>query len=729
MNKVKITTKNYGFSFYVPDNFNQVKKDAFNKLQLSNNTIFAFSLTKLISLYVNFNGFIESENLDSLINYNLDDSKIIDKDINEKYKDIYIKNNDKKIIISYKIINGMIISFALNLDPYKKEFDNKKLKHLKEVKIIHDIIDSVHIFKAKKLPVINKKETKKVIFKDPSIKSVAEQIINKECFYLGKIVPDFYFKVENEDGNFIRVLNDEIYISMNNERPKFIKDNNIKNAIVNLIKKSTFLNIIKLDDFPKNNNIIIYKLDKEFYLGENNQENPNVKSFIKELNQILNINILENIQNNKEVLNLPEDIIFEEVKEKDSIKIDLKNYDIEIEEMNIDEDVQPIIIKKEDEPVIEIMEKTLNKIVVDNLEDIQFDEYKHYLEEGKEIKFTMPKAFDNKVLYDDNVFDVMDKDENYYRIFLFPCDTLKSYKDKLDDWMDKNKETSGINIKIEEEFLLDDINVNKYIFEDNRFYLTRYINNYLFAISSLDTANNIYIALNILKEVNINDIDKEDVEKLIRRNRSIDLIKEFNLAYVYDKIIDISAKKVKIRDLDEVVKRVLVLKSVCNFASDAARTRNKRELKASKKVFLKEIDQLNLRSSMTKNEEKLFNSFDEDLAIDISWHFEAMHVLMWSLGLTNEYPYFDEHSNTKMLTELVSKYKSYIHMVSMIKPRTKKEIMDAYDYIYRINEYVNEMINLDTEISSLVDPEVVFEHLRALTYLITSEKWDDIKLQ
>lgn len=714
MNKVKLISKKYGFSMMVPDNLMEVKKESFKKLNISSNTIFAFSLNKDTSLYVNFSGM--AKDFDKQIEGSVKDLILLDKDFS-KYKDIYMEASGKKLLISFVKVNDLIISFSINLDPYKEVFDNKLLKNLDEVNLIHEMIDSIKIFKRENVEFISREEVKEEVSLKEEENSLPKELIIKEAFYLGIMEPNFYLKIEEKD-NFLRCINDEVYLSLKGERPLYIKDEettlNIKGEVLKYMDS-----LLKLEtNNPKE--MILAKIDDRYYLGENDLDNPEISSLKEALLKMFSKEYLSNIEEKEE----------EKIEEKPHIEplYEAYNMDDEIEVSDIEipkEDETPLIIYPEEEPVLKIEEEEVPKEEVPPLKEAFH--INHYLNEGFALSLSLPHNYTNKVVYDENVFDMLDKEENGFRIFIYPCKTDVLYKEKLNDWMNKNALSMGdeISLKTRKEF--NNINVDIFEIKD-MFYVSRYVNNYLVAISSKNTAYNMDDAIASLVTLEALNIPKEEVEKLIRREKSLDLIRGLNLPYIYEDIIDVDQKKNHLKNIDDIVKRIFAMTMSANYASDVAREGAKRHQKASKKVFMKEINKYGLKNYLSEEEERLFKKSDLDLAINVSWHFEAINVLLWALGLLKEYPRFDAPSDADNTTSIVFAYRSVSHMISASKMRLKEEILDAYDYICRLYLYVLEMHNHDEEISELIDEEVLIEQLAALTYLITDKSWDKINI-
>lgn len=718
MNKVKLISKKYGFSMMVPDNLMEVKKDSFKKLNISTNTIFAFSLNKDISLYVNFSGF--AKDFDKQVEGTAKDLNLLDKDFS-KYKDLYMEASGKKLLISLAKVNDLIISFSINLDPYKEVFDNKLLKNLDEVKLIHDMIDSIKVFKREDVAFVKREEKEEDTPLKEEENSLPKDLIIKEAFYLGILEPSFYLKIEEKD-NFLRCINDEIYLSRKDERPLYIKD---KETALN-IKNEVLKHMDSLAKLEANNptNMILAKIDNKYYLGENDLDNPEIADLKENLLKMFSKEYLSNIKEEEEE-KIEEKPHIEPLYEAYNMDEEIEVSDIEIPREEMPEDDTPLIIYPEEEPALKIEEEEIPKEEAPLLENAFH--VNHYLTEGFALSLSLPHNYTNKIVYDENVFDMLDKEEKGFRIFIYPCKTDILYKEKLNDWMTKNALSMDAEISEKSRKEFNNINVDIFVIKDT-FYVSRYVNNYLVAISSINTAYNMDDAIASLISLEAEVIPKEEVEKLIRREKSLDLIRGLNLPYIYDDIIDVDQKKNHLKNIDDIVKRIFVMTMSANYASDIAREGAKRHQKASKKVFMKEINKYGLKNYLSDEEQRLFKKSDLDLAINVSWHFEAINVLLWALGLLKEYPRFDAPSDADNTTSIVFSYRSVSHMISASKMRLKEEILDAYDYICRLYLYVLEMHNHDEEISELIDEEVLIEQLAALTYLITDKSWDRINI-
>ncbi len=357
----------------------------------------------------------------------------------------------------------------------------------------------------------------------------------------------------------------------------------------------------------------------------------------------------------------------------------------------------------------------------------EFEEFFHNINGHSSFKFLFPKDSGQKVDREFNVFDIVKNDDLEYRIFLFKCENEEKYEAKLNDWMEKNLQTSNAEIKVNyENKTKSSLNIKTYILSNDRFYKTAYIGDYLVAISGYADKDKLFYSDLALESLEIGEDNREFVEAQNRKNRSINILKEQGISYIDELPAIVSSYEVTGKTLEEIAKRAIVLCIVCNYASDIVSSRKKRYLKNSKKFFTKLLDKFNVKDAMTKEEKELFEKNDKNLAIQISWQFEGCLVLLWTLGIIDEIGYPDTLVDADLITSAVSSCETFKEFIEKCELRDVNEVLDLADLTYRYNWYcVETKINNE---DSVINREIVMERHRAFKWLISDEKWDKVEI-
>jgi len=109
-----------------------------------------------------------------------------------------------------------------------------------------------------------------------------------------------------------------------------------------------------------------------------------------------------------------------------------------------------------------------------------------------------------------------------------------------------------------------------------------------------------------------------------------------------------------------------------------------------------------------------------------TWRYESLNVLLWAMGIVPlDYP--SELCDVPAIVELIYK-QSREQFTKSIKMRTKTEILDELDKVYRMHwSCVDARIN-NQQVSGELQPSVIYERHYALNWLINYEdaKWDDV---
>ncbi|MGL4819005.1 MAG: DUF4272 domain-containing protein, partial [Bacilli bacterium] len=108
---------------------------------------------------------------------------------------------------------------------------------------------------------------------------------------------------------------------------------------------------------------------------------------------------------------------------------------------------------------------------------------------------------------------------------------------------------------------------------------------------------------------------------------------------------------------------------------------------------------------------------DDQTAIDYSWHIEALHVLLWSLKLTKNLEWADEHCDADDVYRIVLGTQP-AKLRQRAKLRHTDELFQEADLAYRQQWAVRNARLNGEPLPELLHPNVVAERYYALQWLI-----------
>ncbi len=113
--------------------------------------------------------------------------------------------------------------------------------------------------------------------------------------------------------------------------------------------------------------------------------------------------------------------------------------------------------------------------------------------------------------------------------------------------------------------------------------------------------------------------------------------------------------------------------------------------------------------------------------IDSTWRVEALWALLWSLGLVDDMPYPTDTCEMETLHAVMAESKYVEQFLGSLSLRSKSEILDEVDKIYRIHwAVVDARLNGKNPPDNL-NPSVVYERHYVLSWLVWyADEWDDI---
>ena len=211
-----------------------------------------------------------------------------------------------------------------------------------------------------------------------------------------------------------------------------------------------------------------------------------------------------------------------------------------------------------------------------------------------------------------------------------------------------------------------------------------------------------------------------------RKESSINILKA-NGVKVFENLPVIERyEQTTIRTKDEVVKRTI---AICIVAVYAEGFLTETPIKENQEFIKPIIERYNAAEFFTEKEKAFLNNEDPlaQEATNYSWQYECFNVLLWVLNFTAELSFPNGICNVSKLVNILSSTSNYEQFFDNATLRSKEEIMDQADLIYRYDwACVDARIN-DRVVENL-HPGVVLERHRALNWLVNymDQDWDNI---
>lgn len=161
------------------------------------------------------------------------------------------------------------------------------------------------------------------------------------------------------------------------------------------------------------------------------------------------------------------------------------------------------------------------------------------------------------------------------------------------------------------------------------------------------------------------------------------------------------------------------------------------DIKKSAEFFSGIISRFGLENELTDDELPFFALAedgaelpDEQTASNMSWRVEMCFPLFWACGLCGELPYPDNVSEyVPELAQKIMPCESLDELKKLIKPRSKGEILDEADLIFRMDWACVEARIKGMEPSGNLSSDVVVERHKGLNWIVgayDSEDWDSV---
>ena len=202
------------------------------------------------------------------------------------------------------------------------------------------------------------------------------------------------------------------------------------------------------------------------------------------------------------------------------------------------------------------------------------------------------------------------------------------------------------------------------------------------------------------------------------KSKNIPVLESLPMIEAYDETI--------LRSRDDIAKRAIALLIVAVYAECIGADMNFMESQALQNNLKNRFE---AHQFFTAKETffLLADSPDKHIAIQFSWQYECLNVMLWALGFIDNLTFPDDICDVPKIAGILNRYETFDSFLSASAMRDKEEILDEADLIYRYNwACVDARINA-RDMDSL-NSGVVLERHRALNWLIgyCDQDWDDV---
>lgn len=215
-----------------------------------------------------------------------------------------------------------------------------------------------------------------------------------------------------------------------------------------------------------------------------------------------------------------------------------------------------------------------------------------------------------------------------------------------------------------------------------------------------------------------------------------------NMKYLFDKYIYVCElpvnnddECVELRSKEDIVKRMIGTLIVSLYSESLLNPQEKMDIKEARDFIKNVMNHLSIndiKEILTSDELNYINNdnSEESERIEFSWHYEHLYALEWLLGMA-EWNYPDDICDVGLMVRNINRYHSVEEICKNTTLRSKKEILDKADLIYRMDwAAVDARIHQMTAPASLNEGVVQARH-KTLNWVIRfmdEDDWDMIDI-
>lgn len=207
-------------------------------------------------------------------------------------------------------------------------------------------------------------------------------------------------------------------------------------------------------------------------------------------------------------------------------------------------------------------------------------------------------------------------------------------------------------------------------------------------------------------------------EQLHRKSQSEEYLKKMNVPInQYLPYVE-SEDEVRLRSIDEVVKRIYIIWALVTIGHGYDR-----------KKIISELKSNDLYNDLTPNEKAFIKSKKptQEQEVEATWRIEAAYLLLWSIEKIDELPFPSEICDTDLMHEIIKSPDNYTGLINSSALRSEKEILDMHDLTYRTHWAVRDAFLKNQEPPANIIPGVIYERHYAINWLtFYAEEWDDV---
>lgn len=230
--------------------------------------------------------------------------------------------------------------------------------------------------------------------------------------------------------------------------------------------------------------------------------------------------------------------------------------------------------------------------------------------------------------------------------------------------------------------------------------------------------------VNAAEEEAIEEKEQEpDKEKLI-----LEKVKSLKLV-VSDKLPKVSEiQEIEFRDKVEICQRALVLTFIASYAEGVVETN---EIKEIRKFFLNLLKEYNVANELTEAEMNFLYEFrpHKNQLVSFSWEYEGAYTLMWMLGFVEELSFPPTACPAHELVNIIKQYSTFEEFLAGSKMKPEKELLDAYELIYRTQRAVSDTQSMGRIVHGDLDLNVIKIRNKAFQWVTgyrRNLKWDKL---